>query len=584
MYSSLPRQGQLSHQPSSDPLDAARLLEAIEALPAITFLADRDQRIVAASAKARETVVALGFGRGDLSGAELAAIHGSPDGFRARVADIAAPPHEYRVRRNGKVYKSTVQPVLTGGALAGYAVAWEDQTRRSIAETELGRVLSMVESLPTCTICGDPDLTMRYVNPAGRRSLETLSAVLPFAKDGVDGLSLTRFFDTPDAVGRILLHPENLPYGARVTRGAETIDLLVSATYDNSKVYIGPMLTWEVVTDRVTAERTIASAHERESRDAADLRAKVDSLLAVVSAAAEGDLTQPVTVRGNDAVGQLGEGLAQLLTDLRESVGGIARHAGTLASASMELTAVSSTLQEAAEVTTSQAEVVTSAADGVSRNVATVAAGAEEMGASIREIARNAADAARVANEAVLLVERTNAVMAQLGDSSQEIGKVLKLITTIAQQTNLLALNATIEAARAGELGKGFAVVAKEVKELARETARATDDIGQRISAIQTDTSRATVAIREIGGTITRISEIQTVIAGAVEEQTATTSEMGRNITDGAKATNEISRTIGGVAQAAKRTSDGGANVRDAVADLARLASDLQQLVGRFTY
>jgi methyl-accepting chemotaxis protein len=572
------------HQSSTDPLGVPRLLSGLDALPGIVLLADRDQRIVALSGKARDTIAALGYATGEMVGESLAKVHGSPANFAEGLGTGGKPEWEHKLKQNGKVYKATLRALFEDGTIVGYAASWEDQTRRSVAETELGRVLSMLESLPGNTICADPDLTMRYVNPAGKRSLEALKSVLPFGGSEIDGLPMQNFFDQPEQVAAILVRPENLPYRARVSRGPETIDLLVSATYDYSRTYIGPMLTWEVVTERVTAEQTIARSHERESRDAAELRSKVDALLSVVSAAAEGDLTRPVTVQGADAIGRLGEGLTRLLTDLRQSVGGIARHAGTLASASTELTAISGTLQEAAEVTTQQAQVVTAAAEDVSRNVQTVAAGSEEMGSSIREIARNAADAARVASEAVHLVERTNGVMAQLGASSHEIGKVLKLITTIAQQTNLLALNATIEAARAGEAGKGFAVVAKEVKELARETAKATDDIGQRISAIQTDSDRAAAAIREIGGTITRISDIQTAIAGAVEEQTATTSEMGRNITEGARATQEISQTIGGVAQAAKRTSDGGANVRDAVTDLARLATDLHTLIGRFTY
>ena len=174
--------------------------------------------------------------------------------------------------------------------------------------------------------------------------------------------------------------------------------------------------------------------------------------------------------------------------------------------------------------------------------------------------------------------------MAQLGDSSQEIGKVIKLITSIAQQTNLLALNATIEAARAGEAGKGFAVVAKEVKDLAKETARATEEIGQRIDAIQGDTGRAVTAIRDIGGIISRISDIQTVIAGAVEEQTATTQEMTRNITAAARATGEISDTITSVAEAARSTSDSTATSQLAANEMASLAVDLRRLVGRFSH
>jgi len=569
--------------PSTDPLAPARLLAAVAELPAIVLLADREQRVVAASRKAVETLGRLGWAGGAVEGMELAVLHGNPDGFRAAVADPAQLPFEHKIRAGDKAYKCLVHGVRDGETLVGYAVAWEDQTRRQRVEIELGRVLSMIESCPTNMICGDPDLTMQYVNPAGRRSLETLAQVLPVRADQVTGRSLALFFERPDETGTRLLDPANLPYRERRCFGGETLDLMVSATFDHQKQYIGPMLTWEVITERLAAERTLAEAREREQREAAELRSKVDGILEAVSAAAAGDLTRPVPVRGSDTVGRLGEGLARFLADLRDSIGGIARHASTLAAAAEELTAVGRTLRQAAGDASRQAELVAQSAGEVSRNVETVSAGTEEMGASIREIAKNSADAARVAGEAVQLAERTNGVMADLGTSSQEIGKVLKLITTIAQQTNLLALNATIEAARAGEAGKGFAVVAKEVKDLAKETARATEDIGQRIQAIQADTARATGAIREIGGTIGRINDIQTVIAGAVEEQTATTNEMGRNIAGAAGATGEISRNITGVAQAARNTSDGSANTEQAVAELAELAADLRRLVGRFT-
>jgi methyl-accepting chemotaxis protein len=425
---------------------------------------------------------------------------------------------------------------------------------------------------------------MQYVNPAGRRSLEALERVLPVRASELSGKPMTVFFDRPREVERILLDPANLPYRARVPFGSETIDFLVSATWDHQKRYIGPMLTWDVVTPQLEAERTIAEAREREQREAADLRAKVDSILTSVHAATTGDLTREVTVRGQDAIGQLGTELATFFSDLRGSIGEIAGYASTLAAATEELSAVNTTVSNGAADTSTQAQVVTAASEEVTRNVQTVAAGTEEMGASIREIAKNAGEAAKVASDAVTLANHTNGMMTKLGDSSQEIGKVLKLITSVAQQTNLLALNATIEAARAGEAGKGFAVVAKEVKELAKETARATDEIGQKIEAIQRDTTGAVGAIREIGGIISRINDIQTVIAGAVEEQTATTNEMGRNITDAARGSSEISDTIAGVARSAQATSESTGNSQKATQELATMAADLRRLVGRFRH
>ena len=197
-----------------------------------------------------------------------------------------------------------------------------------------------------------------------------------------------------------------------------------------------------------------------------------------------------------------------------------------------------------------QSGIVASAAGQVSTNVQTVSAGSEQMGSSIREIAQNATEVARVAAQAVTAADATTATVAKLGESSLEIASVVKVITSIAEQTNLLALNATIEAARAGEAGKGFAVVANEVKELAQETAKATQDITERVQAIQTDTEGAVRAIGEISSIIGLINDSQSTIAAAVEEQTATTTEMNRNVSEAAVSAARIAENIDAVATA----------------------------------
>ncbi|HTV03592.1 MAG TPA: PAS domain-containing methyl-accepting chemotaxis protein [Luteitalea sp.] len=268
---------------------------------------------------------------------------------------------------------------------------------------------------------------------------------------------------------------------------------------------------------------------------------------------------------------------------LRRLLEDISAIAGTLASAAEQLTATGQQMDGNATETSAQAEVVSAAAAQVSSNVNTVATGTEEMGASIREIAKSAADAARVSTTAVRLADDADRTVGKLGESSAEIGKVVKVITSIAQQTNLLALNATIEAARAGEAGKGFAVVANEVKELAKETARATEDISRKIEAIQADTHGATTAIGEITAIIGQVSDISSTIASAVEEQTATANEIARNVQDAARGTSDIASSIGGVAEAARSTTDGARDSRAAAAGLARLAGDLQQMVAGFT-
>jgi len=262
-------------------------------------------------------------------------------------------------------------------------------------------------------------------------------------------------------------------------------------------------------------------------------------------------------------------------------VGGIVDNTHALASSSEELTSVSQQMSAAAEQTTAQANLVSAAAEQVSGNTRIVAS-IDDLVASIHEIAKNAQDAATTARKAVELASATSGTMSALGRSSQEIGAVIKVITSIAEQTNLLALNATIEAARAGEAGKGFAVVASEVKELARDTAKATEEIGSRIESMQDDTQRAVEAIAKIGEVIEQIDSLQTKIAAAVEEQSVTTSEIGRNISEATTGTSEIAENIVQVAQAAQSTAEGASNTQISSQELSRMAQALQQLVEEY--
>jgi methyl-accepting chemotaxis protein len=454
-----------------------------------------------------------------------------------------------------------------------------DKAIVSLASTQ-----SMIENAPSNLMVADRDLKITYINPASQTFLRRIEQHLPVKADNVLGSVIDIFHKNPAHQRKILSDPKNLPIRANINIGPEVADLLVTAIYDQNKNYLGPMVTWELITEKLESERKVKDGAERERRTAEEIRVKVESILEAVNAASSGDLTRQMTVKGSDSVGQMAEGLAKFFANLRGNVAKIAQTAQVLASSSHELTAVSQQMAANAEETAAQANVASAAAEQVSKNVTTVSTGAEEMGASIKEIAKSANEAARVATSAVKVAERTNAIVAKLGESSAEIGNVIKVITSIAEQTNLLALNATIEAARAGEAGKGFAVVANEVKELAKQTAKATEDIGRKIEAIQGDTKGAVEAIAQIGKIINQINDIQNTIASAVEEQTATTGEISRNVAEAATGSNEIAQNISGVAQAARSTTEGASNTKSSADELSKIANDLQKLVSQFKY
>jgi methyl-accepting chemotaxis protein len=306
-------------------------------------------------------------------------------------------------------------------------------------------------------------------------------------------------------------------------------------------------------------------------------------VLRQAEAIAAGDLTRDdLEVHSQDELGDLTTAINKMSGSLKRMILAIRENAIQVAHASEELNSTSQQITANSEETSAQADVVSRAAQAVSQNLQTVATGAEEMGASIKEIAKNATEAAKVATSAVKVAEITTTTVSKLGDSSTEIGQVIKVITSIAQQTNLLALNATIEAARAGEAGKGFAVVANEVKELAKETAKATEDISRKIEAIQTDTKAAVEAIASISGVIDQINDISSTIATAVEEQNATTNEMSRNVSEAARGSGEITSNIAGVAEAAQSTTRGATDTQKASQELVETATQLRRLVEQF--
>lgn len=501
-----------------------------------------------------------------------------------------------------------------------------------------------LSSLQANVFVADPRLNIIYAN---ERALETLRSIedeiqkaFGVGVDDIVGGSIHRFHKDKRRVERILRNPSALPHQAEFSFGTVTLQARINSIFGPGDEVLGYIVNWEDITYQRKLELdyagqiaaiskvqtviefqldgTIISANENFLRlmgySFEELKGRHHSMFVDSSHANSPEYRhfwnelasgkpqtgrfkrfakggKEIWIQGsyfpiNDSTGKPFKVVkyASDVSSIKKVEIALEQTAQALASASRELIAVSQQMASNAEETAAQANVASAAATQVSQNVTTVSTGAEEMGASIREIAKSANEAARVATSAVKVAEKTNATVAKLGESSAEIGNVIKVITSIAQQTNLLALNATIEAARAGEAGKGFAVVANEVKELAKQTAKATEDISRKIEAIQTDTKGAVVAIEQIGKIINQINDIQNTIASAVEEQTATTGEISRNVTEAAKGSNEIAQNIAAVAQAARSTTEGASDTKRSADDLSKMAYDLQQIVSQFKY
>jgi methyl-accepting chemotaxis protein len=491
-----------------------------------------------------------------------------------------------------------------------------DVTALAKERDEAFKLKTVVQDADAALMTIDRNFTVTYANKATfallNKHLTTMRTAFPsFDPNKLVGANIDQFHKNPSHQRNLLSDPSQLPYKTDIQVGPLTFALNVTAVRNESGEYVGNTLEWKDVTEMRAQER-------REKKVAAFQEVEVAKLANVLSAVAGGNLTHTYEVAEADsdtteaysvyskiagAVNGMVTNLRQLVTQLTDNADRLSKTSSTLANTAEQLTAGaqtttsrSATVAAAAEQMSANMKNMAASTEQMSANVRTVASAAEEMTATINEIAKNAEQSAAVADQAARLAEVSNEKVGGLGIAADEIGKVIEVIQDIAEQTNLLALNATIEAARAGEAGKGFAVVATEVKELAKQTASATDDIRHRIEGIQSSSTEAVDAIRQITSVINSVNEVARTIAAAVEEQSITTRDIAENVAqtataantvaqgvnESAAASNEITRNIGGVDQGAKETALAANDTSASGADVARLASELQGMVAQF--
>ena len=454
----------------------------------------------------------------ELIGQSIDIFHKNPSHQRRILSDPRKLPYKTNVKLGDEILDLLVTGVYDrSGNYVAAMLTWSIVTEKVKSEEDGARLLQMVNNMPINVMACDPvEFKINFMNTTSLETLRKLQHLLPVKADDLVGQCIDIFHKNPTHQRRLLSDPKNLPYRAAIKLGDESLDLSVSAIRDKGGNYLGPMLTWSVVTEQMK------------------ISSRVKEVVGVVS------------------------------------------------SASTELQATAQSLSATAEETNRQATAVASASEQASTNVQTVATAAEELSTSIAEINRQVTESASIAQSAVEEAKRTTSTIETLAVAADKIGEVVKLINAIADQTKLLALNATIEAARAGDAGKGFAVVASEVKNLAGQTATATTQIGEQISGMQSATKDSVAAIKQIGTTIAKISEISTAIASAMEEQGAATQEIARNVQQASAGTREVSSNIANVSEAATQTGAASAQVLQSASELSKHGDQLRTEIEAF--
>ncbi len=450
----------------------------------------------------------------------------------------------------------------TVGRLVSKAI---QDARRATAALEKAAI---VENVPVNVMLANNEGIITYMNPASEKTLRTIENQLPIKVDTIVGKSYDIFHKNAAHQRRLLADPKNLPHKAEIKVGTDTLSLAASAVYDSAGKYAGPMVIWEVITEKLLAEQREQDLRQRERENQEALRHKVDQILSVVNAGAEGDLTAELTVTGEDAVGELANGLRRMMGDLRDIITQVIDGA--------------SQFTEGARVVSESSQTLAQGAQTQSASVEQMSATIEELTRSIEAVKDNAAGASDVAQQTSTLatdggaaVRKSVDAMERIKASSTQISEIIQVISEIASQTNLLALNAAIEAARAGEHGLGFAVVADEVRKLAERSSEAAKEISTLIKESTQRVGEGATLSAQTGEALNRIIDSAQATAKKITEIASAAVEQAQSAV-------EVSKAIQQISQVTEQAAAGSEEMASSSEQLGAQASSLRDLVARF--